>query len=310
MVEFNRGNSIRLVRNPDYWKKDRPYLDEITFRMIDSRATRMLAFATGDYDITFPADVSVPLMKDVKARAPNAVCEMITTGTQSNLMVNRENPPFDNAELRKAMSLAIDRKAFNAILMEGLALTGGAMLPKPAGEWGMPPEMVASLTGYGPDSAGNVREAQAIMQKLGYSEAKPLQIKIQTRNLPTYRDAAVILTDQLKRIYIVGELDILDTPRWYAKLASEGLHHRVERHRRQRRRSRRQYRGKLSPASRSATIPSTATPTSTGCWRNSRANWTATSAGRSSGISNACWSRTPRVRASCPPWPPIAGSLM
>ena len=219
LVEFNRGNSIRLVRNPDYWKKDRPYLDEITFRMIDSRATRMLAFATGDYDITFPADVSVPLMKDVKARAPNAICQMITTGTQSNLMVNRENPPFDNAELRKAMSLAIDRKAFNAILMEGLALTGGAMLPKPAGEWGMPPEMVASLTGYGPDTAGNVREAQAIMQKLGYSEAKPLQIKIQTRNLPTYRDAAVILTDQLKRIHIVGELDILDTPRWYAKLS-------------------------------------------------------------------------------------------
>ena len=34
--------------NTDYWKKDRPYLDEITFRMIDSRATRMLAFATGE----------------------------------------------------------------------------------------------------------------------------------------------------------------------------------------------------------------------------------------------------------------------
>jgi peptide/nickel transport system substrate-binding protein len=217
-VEFKRGESIRLVRNPDYWKKDRPYLDEITFRMIDSRATRMLAFATGEYDITFPADVSVPLMKDVKARAPNAICEMITTGTQANLMVNRENPPFDNPELRKAMSLAIDRKAFSAILMEGLALTGGAMLPKPAGEWGMPPEMVASLMGYNPDTDKNVAEAQAIMRKLGYSEAKPLPIKVQTRNLPTYRDAAVIITDQLKRIYISGELDILDTPRWYAKL--------------------------------------------------------------------------------------------
>ena len=97
-VEFKRGDSIRLVRNPDYWKKDRPYLDEITFRMIDSRATRMLAFATGEFDITFPSDVSVPLMKDIKARAPNAICEMITTGTQINLMVNRVNPPFDNPE--------------------------------------------------------------------------------------------------------------------------------------------------------------------------------------------------------------------
>src|SRR5829696_3831815 len=43
-VEFKRGESMRLVRNPDYFKKDRPYLDEIAVRTIDSRATRMLAF--------------------------------------------------------------------------------------------------------------------------------------------------------------------------------------------------------------------------------------------------------------------------
>jgi peptide/nickel transport system substrate-binding protein len=220
-VEFRRGESIRLVRNPDYFKKGRPYLDEITFRMIDSRATRMLAFATGEFDITFPSDVSVPLMKDMKARAPKAICEMITTGTQVNLMVNRENPPFDSPDIRKAMSLAIDRKPFNTILMEGLGLMGGAMLPKPVGEWSMPPDMVSSLTGYGPDTEKNVAAAQGIMQKLGYSDAKPLQIKIQTRNLPTYRDPAVILTDQLKKIYIVSELDILDTPRWYARLAKK-----------------------------------------------------------------------------------------
>jgi peptide/nickel transport system substrate-binding protein len=220
-VEFKRADSIRLLRNPDYWKKDRPFLDEITFRMIDSRATRMLAFATGEYDITFPSDVSIPLMRDVKARAPHAICEMTTTGTLINLMVNRVNPPFDNPDIRKAMSLALDRKPFNTILMEGLARMGGAMLAQPEGEWGMPTEMVSQLTGYGPDTAKNIAEAQAIMQKLGYSEAKPLQIKIETRNLPTYRDPAVILIDQLKKIYIVGELDILDTPRWYARLAKK-----------------------------------------------------------------------------------------
>src|SRR5947207_15761248 len=136
-------------------------------------------------------------------------------------MVNRVNPPFDNPDIRKAMSLALDRKPFNTIRMEGLARMGGAMLAKPESEWGMPPEMVTSLTGYGPDTEKNVAEAQAIMQKLGYSDAKPLQIKIQTRNLPTYRDPAIIVSDQLKQIYIVSELDILDTPRWYAKLAKK-----------------------------------------------------------------------------------------
>jgi peptide/nickel transport system substrate-binding protein len=85
--------------------------DEIAVRTIDNRATRMLAFATGDYDITFPSDVSVPLLRDIKARAPNAICELITTGTQINLLVNRVNPPFDNPDIRKAMSLALDREA-------------------------------------------------------------------------------------------------------------------------------------------------------------------------------------------------------
>jgi peptide/nickel transport system substrate-binding protein len=218
LAEFKRGDTIRLVRNPDYFRKDRPYLDEITFRVIDSRATRMLAFSTGDFDITFPSDVTIPLVKDIKARAPNAICEIVPSGTQVNLMVNRVNPPFDNPDIRKAMSLALDRKPFNTILMEGRGLLGGAMLPKPVGEWGMPPEMVSQLTGYGPDSEKNIADAQVIMQKLGYSDAKPLPIKIQTRNLPTYRDPAVIVTDQLKKIYINAELDILDTPRWYARL--------------------------------------------------------------------------------------------
>ncbi len=219
LVDFQRGASIRLVRNPDYFKKDRPYLDEITFRVIDSRATRMLAFSTGEFDITFPSDVSVPLLKDIKERAPNAICEMTTTGTLINLMVNRVNPPFDNPEIRKAMSLALDRKPFNTILMEGHGRLGGAMLPKPVGEWGMPEEMLASLTGYGADTEKNLKDAQAIMEKLGYGDARPLPIKIQTRNLPTYRDPAVIVSDQLKKIHIVSELDILDTPRWYSKLS-------------------------------------------------------------------------------------------
>jgi peptide/nickel transport system substrate-binding protein len=105
--------------------------------------------------------------------------------------------------------------------MEGQGLIGGAMLPKPVGDWGMPADMVSQLMGYGPDTEKNVADARAIMEKLGYSEAKQLAIKIHTRNLATYRDPAVILMDQLKKIHIASELDILDTPRWYARLAKK-----------------------------------------------------------------------------------------
>ena len=62
-------------------KPGRPYLDEITFKIVESQATRLLAFQTGDFDITFPSDVHVPLFKDLQARTPNATCQMVTTGT-------------------------------------------------------------------------------------------------------------------------------------------------------------------------------------------------------------------------------------
>jgi len=185
--------------------------------------------------------------------------------------------------------------------MDGLALMGGAMLPKPAGEWGMPPEMVSSLTGYGPDTASNIAEAREIMEKLGYSDAKPLGIKIQTRNLPTYRDPAVIVIDQLKKIYIAGELDILETPQWYARLARKdytiGLNvtgvsvddpdgNIVENY----------------PASRSAIIPSTAMPKWINCSPRSR-ELDREKRRKIVWISSVFWSTTRRAQTSSPMWP-------
>jgi len=56
------------------------------------------------------------------------------------------------------------------------------------------------------------------MEKLGYGPGKPLKIKVSTRNIASYRDPAVILIDQLKGVYIEGELETVDTPQWYAKI--------------------------------------------------------------------------------------------
>jgi peptide/nickel transport system substrate-binding protein len=85
------------------------------------------------------------------------------------------------------------------------------MLPTPAGVWGMPADLLATIPGYGPDVAKNRAEAREIMAKLGYGPNKRLAIKVAGRNIPTYRDPAVIVIDQLKEIWIEGELDPIET---------------------------------------------------------------------------------------------------
>ena len=117
------------------------------------------------------------------------------------------------------MGLALDRQAYIDILSEGKDDMGGAMLPPPEGKWGMPPEMLAKLPGYGKDVEKNQAEARKIMEGLGYSAAKPLKVKVSTRNIAIYRDPAVILIDQLKKIHIEGELEVVDTSIWHAKVA-------------------------------------------------------------------------------------------
>jgi len=218
-VEFKPNERIKLVRNPDYWKPGRPYLDGIEYTIIPNRSTAILAFVAGKFDLTFPYELTVPLMKDVKSQAPQAVCEITSTNGSVNLLVNREAPPFDNPELRRALALALDRKSFIDILAEGQGDIGGAMLPPPAGVWGMPPDLLATVPGYAPDVAKNRGAAREIMSKLGYGPDKRLSIKVAARNIPNYRDPAIILIDQLKDIWIDGELDPIETANWFPKVA-------------------------------------------------------------------------------------------
>jgi len=218
-VEFKANESIKLTRNPDYFKKGLPHLDGLEFTIIPNRSTAILAFVAGKFDMTFPTEVSIPLLKDIKTQAPNAVCVVAPINVATNIIVNSSNPPFDNLDIRHALALALDRKAFISILFEGQADVGGSMQPAPEGLWAMPKEMMETIPGYGPDIDANREEARKLMQKAGYGPDKRLQIKVSTRNIPLYRDPAVILIDQIKTIYIDAELEVVDTAQWFPKVA-------------------------------------------------------------------------------------------
>src|SRR5437762_5663710 len=131
------------------------------------------------------------------------------------MLVNRDKPPFDSPDLRRAMALTLDRKAFIDIISDGEGSVGGAMSPPPAGSWGMPLEVLHTLPGYGPDVQKNRAEAREIMKKLGYGPDKRLPVTVTTRNTAAYRDPSVLLIDQLKEIYMDGVLNAIDTTQWY-----------------------------------------------------------------------------------------------
>jgi peptide/nickel transport system substrate-binding protein len=127
-------------------------------------------------------------MKNIESQMPQAICELNSgEGINRHLLVNYHKPPFDNPEFRRAMALSIDRQAFVDTIAQGEGQSGGVLQPPPNGLWGMPPDEVQKLPGYGLDVEKNRAAGREIMRQLGYGPDKPLEIKVTTRNLQPYR---------------------------------------------------------------------------------------------------------------------------
>ena len=111
-VEWNRGQFIRLDRNPDYWRKGQPYLDRLVARFIPDSSTRTAALESSEVQIGgFGA---IPY-SDVKAMGKSPKLLVTTRGYEmqspiAELDFNTRKPPFDNVKVRQAISYAINRK--------------------------------------------------------------------------------------------------------------------------------------------------------------------------------------------------------
>ena len=212
---FEQGKMIRLVKNPNYWRPGRPYLDGIDFPVIPSTSTRNLAFIAGDTYIYTP---SATLLADVKARVPDAICKVGLSYAYTQLMINPAVPPFGDVRIRKAAALAIDREAVAKTKGAGLDRLGGELMPPPEGAWGLGAKELAQIPGYGANREKNLKEARLLMAQAGYGPDKPLVFELKTRDVARYRDTSVLILDHLSQIYMKGELKTVDTAIWNALL--------------------------------------------------------------------------------------------
>jgi peptide/nickel transport system substrate-binding protein len=111
-VEWQRGQFMRLDRNPDYWRPGRPYLDRVVARFVADSGTRTAAMEKGEAHVGGFA--AVPY-SDVKTLARLPHIEATTKGYEMQspiveLDFNTRRAPFDNVKVRQAIAHAINRK--------------------------------------------------------------------------------------------------------------------------------------------------------------------------------------------------------
>ncbi|WP_414471579.1 ABC transporter substrate-binding protein [Microvirga sp. M2] len=162
---WTRGDKVELVRNPDYWQKDKVKLESVTFRFISDSQAQVAALRAGDID-AFP-NLAAPELFAEFQKDPRFKAVAGNTEGETVAGMNNARKPFDDARVRRALMHAIDRKA----LVEGAYSGFGT----PIGSFFSPnnPAYV-DMTGvipYDPE------KAKALLKEAGYANGLSISIK-------------------------------------------------------------------------------------------------------------------------------------
>jgi len=196
LKEYVANTRTVLEKNPDYFIKGRPYLDQIIYQPIPDDTARSTAVRTGAVDmVEYAPPKDLTLLK--------ADSKITIAGEGNNnvryLAFNTKVKPFDNAKVRQAIAWAVDRQAVldAAVSGAGTPLTGGPFLPS---FW---PGLQQPY--YKQDLA----KAKQLLTEAGY----PNGFKAKLKNTPTYSflgNAGIVVQEQLKAIGVDFEIVSLE----------------------------------------------------------------------------------------------------
>jgi ABC-type transport system substrate-binding protein len=129
-ASYEPSVSTKWVKFDGYWQEGKPYLDGIESIVIADQMTQQAALLKGDIDV-FVANTGSLIIKDLQDKGFNIA---YTPTAAANLWPDSANPesPFAKAEVRQAVSYALDRETFANLVSSGGFQTPAYQLPPPA----------------------------------------------------------------------------------------------------------------------------------------------------------------------------------
>jgi peptide/nickel transport system substrate-binding protein len=123
---WHKGSALKLVRNPNYWEKGKPYLNSVTWTDVPSDNTRELQLKGGQAQVDeFPAWSTVGSLKTT----PDVTMNLFNSTRTDYLAFNELRKPFQDVHVRRAISLAVDRAALVKAVLFGNGKPANSLFP-------------------------------------------------------------------------------------------------------------------------------------------------------------------------------------
>jgi peptide/nickel transport system substrate-binding protein len=212
---YTHGSTLEGERNPEYFVKDRPYLDGFRFFISTETSVRAAAIRSGRAYIEF-RDLPGPEVEAIRKQLGDKVAVQQTPVTAHwGIAVNNTVKPLNDVRVRRALTLGIDRYTASRVLypLNGLKLIGAMM--RPGSEWAMSDAELQTFPGFGKDAEKNRAEAKRLLAEAGYPNGLKVVLKNRNIKLP-YQDFAVFVIQEWRKIGVEAEHRPLETAAWFA----------------------------------------------------------------------------------------------
>lgn len=209
-VEYKKGVSITLEKNEEYFK-GAPEIDRLIFMIVPDSDTAVQAFYNGEIDLLRGVPNSeVPAMQ----QNPDIKMGVMTAARRFQMICNMTNETMQKWEVRKAISLGIDR---DEISLKG---TGGLQAPA----YGFyPPFLDWAYNADADIGERDIEKAQELLEQAGYSKdanGMYLSISLDVFTGGTYADCAKVIQANLKEVGIDVKINVMEMAAWSEKIES------------------------------------------------------------------------------------------
>ena len=208
-VEYVPGSHWIGKKNPNFYRKDRPYLDSFRAVFITDDAARVAAIRGGRSFIDFRT-INPSAAEDLqKAMGDQVVIDQVPLLSGETAEINTLRKPFDDARVRRALTLAVDRWAGADALSQVTYFRGVGMSMRPGSSWAVSDDQLKTVAGYGTDIDKSRAEARRLLQEAGIGNG--FSFTLLDRNVEPFPTMGIFLIDQWRRIGLNIDHQVLET---------------------------------------------------------------------------------------------------